>query len=261
MSQITGSVTNLVSSQTNLNDSATDFISLRVRIGLEIFNVTDGSRATVTGVLGNHSIMTSLLAGGSGNIWDPGDEYIIYSDAVGVTASFSISYMIIATVAFACKTIDRRVHGRKREYEIQRMGVAALYKNAWTRVDRDEYNGLVRERLKNTIIGPKDADKSGAFSEVEVKNPSLRYGPTVNCRVMYANPRQEDNQTPFGIITTGQALLSIPLSLPVRRGDLFKIHGKIYMVSERPVYEYWRNREIVGFLVKVVDVRNMQVDW
>ena len=69
------STTTSAGSATTLNDSGHNFLTNGlVKVGDAIFNLTDGSKATVV-TLGNGSLTTTPLAGGTENDWDSGDQY------------------------------------------------------------------------------------------------------------------------------------------------------------------------------------------
>lgn len=79
----TGTATNVVSSNTILNDSAIDFTTLKIRanfedgtIGAQVFNLTDGSIANVVSIT-DLQIVTDGLTGGINNEFALGDSYKI----------------------------------------------------------------------------------------------------------------------------------------------------------------------------------------
>ncbi|MDP3917296.1 MAG: hypothetical protein Q8Q42_03345, partial [Nanoarchaeota archaeon] len=83
-----------------LTDSTASFLTRRVHTGDTIYNLTDGSSTTITGVTA--TTISGVLAGGAENDWDTGDLYRIwvselnkirhtYSDTRGYPASAEIT--------------------------------------------------------------------------------------------------------------------------------------------------------------------------
>jgi hypothetical protein len=58
-----------------LTDSTADFINAGVKAGQTIYNITDGSSATITGVTA--TTVSGTLSGGTDDDWDNTDEYLI----------------------------------------------------------------------------------------------------------------------------------------------------------------------------------------
>ncbi len=62
----------------NLTDSAATYVTNLVARGDLVFNVTDGSSASVIRVVGENQLITTRLTGGTLNVYTSGDAYAIY---------------------------------------------------------------------------------------------------------------------------------------------------------------------------------------
>jgi hypothetical protein len=81
-----------------LTDSAQSW-TVGELIGFRIYNVTDGSAVVVTANTAN--TVTGVLAGGTDNDWDTGDEYFLLSDdLIGVTGSVTMTSAYEGFVTF-----------------------------------------------------------------------------------------------------------------------------------------------------------------
>jgi hypothetical protein len=166
---------------------------------------------------------------------------------------------------FATRVVDARWQARTRFYEVQRRGVVALYKNAYApNPDKlDPYHGnadLSQEPFKIDYTGEQ------VVNEFMKENPTVRnfgvlYGDTQKIRVMYVQPTEQAVQTPWGLVAQGNVLIGAPLSYPFRRMDLLKIHDKVWQVADIPTFEYWQNKEIVGYQLLCVALKHQQVSW
>jgi len=80
-------------------------------IGATVYNITDGSSATITAIAGN-TVITAALAGGTDNDWDNGDEYRIFPTDIWLFADlFTFELPTIARNGSAadCTAISVRV--------------------------------------------------------------------------------------------------------------------------------------------------------
>lgn len=73
---VTSASTNVAPSATQLEDSVENFQTLPIRVGAQVYNITDNSRAIVTAIAA-HTITTTALSGGSSNLFTAGDDYNI----------------------------------------------------------------------------------------------------------------------------------------------------------------------------------------
>jgi len=65
-------------SATVLVDSDKTFTTESLLPGMVVENTTDGSRGTITAINSNTQITHSSLVGGTDNVWDSGDTFVIY---------------------------------------------------------------------------------------------------------------------------------------------------------------------------------------
>lgn len=80
-------------------------------VGATVYNITDGSSATITAIAGN-TVITAALAGGTDNDWDNGDEYRIFPDATWAFAepwTFELPTIARNGVAADCTAYSIRV--------------------------------------------------------------------------------------------------------------------------------------------------------
>jgi hypothetical protein len=260
---IFGEVSNGFASPTSLQDNLGRFITDNVVAGMLVANATDGSYATIISVDSNTSITTSPLQGGDDNNWRLGNEYVIYLDGILIDSSINFKYTVSDDFVWCTRVIDARWHSRARMYETQRHGVYALYKNAYPSGYRDEYNmtGSTVEDHELVRIGNNVPISQFNKENPLVQNTGLLYGPTQKIRLMYFSPTEKTVEAPWGLTVGGTAVVSAPLSYPFRRGDLFKIHDKTWMIAEKPEFEYNRGREIIGYQLTLVGLKVAQIDW
>ncbi|MBU8913606.1 MAG: hypothetical protein KOO61_06240 [Spirochaetales bacterium] len=62
---------------TSLTEAGQDFMAT-VKAGMDVYNETDNSHATVSAVVDDGSITTTALTGGAANVWSAEDKYYIY---------------------------------------------------------------------------------------------------------------------------------------------------------------------------------------
>ena len=258
-----GTVTNSLPQKTVLMDSSATFVTDLVVAGMTIVNVTDGSQSVVTAVVSETMIMTTEPINGSGNYWNNGDIYRVYSNAVSVSASLTVSFSTSSQFQFASKVIDARRHSRMREYEIQRWGVCAQYRSMYTPLNRDKYSGTMNIEGNYAIKETYDERPRNEYLKEHPYGVNFEpiYGPPMDIKVMYINPQESTKQSPYGLITQGTAVLAAPLTCVFRRGDLLKIHDKVWEISEIPTFEFWRNREIIGYRLVVTEKQFQKVTW
>lgn len=256
--------TNVSSSSTVLMDDNTFLVSEHISVGMTIENVTDGSTAEILTIDGDHQLTTSSLSGGSDNLWELGDLYTVsLNTSTVVSSDLNIIYTVSIILSFSTRIIDARKRARQRNYTSNRHGVVALYRNVYDAPNRDIYHGVGSSKVAPFILerNPSGVQTQYKRDEPQAINTGVLYGPVQEIHLLYFSPTEQTTQSPWGLITTGQAVAVAPLVYPFRRGDLFKIQNKVWTVQEIPRFEYSRGREIIGYTMLLVDDKVAQVKW
>lgn len=88
-------------------------------VGWTLYNITDGSSTTVTAISGDGTTATGVLAGGTDNDWDAGDEYIFRPPNGDTYAQHPIGTYGIWVLRTASAAVDLKVKNEAGEGVIQ----------------------------------------------------------------------------------------------------------------------------------------------
>lgn len=156
--------------------------------------------------------------------------------------------------SFSTLIIRMGRHRRIRFEQARKWGVPALYRNAF----------LVKEARHPTYktFPAGDINISRLTSGFDdFLNAGLRYGPPKNIFLLYFKPHITHVQTDAGIVVVEEAIASAPLITYFRRFDVIAVHNKVYIVYTKPVFDFWRGREILGYNLRLAALDKRDINF
>lgn len=158
-----------------LTDSMARFRAKGVQggVGMIVYNLTDGSQATITDVTDN--VITGTLAGGTDNDWDVGDSYLVVT--VDAFERASIEHYLDITAADVHSAMAAQgacdctlsAWGEQLAKKLNIIDAASFYSCGCmvklTPEERQQYRNWMDARLKEIRTGEVDLCAGGSGSQ------------------------------------------------------------------------------------------------